>query len=199
MPTIETPAASPDTIFIGAHYDKADRGCGAVDNWTGIVLVAHMYKTLARAPLRKSLMFVAFGNEERGLVGSRAMLDRISDADRKRSCAMVNLDSFDRSAPQVLDNASNPKLAAMVGELAVRMNVPFSHAGLRLSDSDSTSFNRVGIPAVTLHGMSHDFRSVLHTDRDQASIVDPDSLNLGYRLALGVVAEIDNAPCDAFR
>ena len=52
---------------------------------------------------------------------------------------------------------------------------------------------------MTLHGLSRDYLSILHTARDQTSIVDPDSVYLGYRLALGVVAEANNASGDAFR
>jgi hypothetical protein len=53
--------------------------------------------------------------------------------------------------------------------------------------------------AVTLQGLSDDYLSILHTARDETSIVDPDSVYLGYRLALGVVADVNNASCDAFR
>jgi acetylornithine deacetylase/succinyl-diaminopimelate desuccinylase-like protein len=35
---------SEEKIIVGAHYDKVDLGCGAIDNWTGIVAVAHVYK-----------------------------------------------------------------------------------------------------------------------------------------------------------
>jgi len=36
---------SDETIVIGAHYDFEERGCGAVDNWTGIVTIARLYRT----------------------------------------------------------------------------------------------------------------------------------------------------------
>src|SRR5712691_1431755 len=61
-------------IVVGAHYDKTNNGCGALDNWTGIVAMAHIYRSLKRAPIQKTVLFVAFGDEERGLVGSRAMV-----------------------------------------------------------------------------------------------------------------------------
>jgi hypothetical protein len=37
---------SAETIVIGAHYDLAELGCGAVDNWTGIVAIAHVYRSI---------------------------------------------------------------------------------------------------------------------------------------------------------
>src|SRR5436190_23903483 len=36
---------SDEKIIVGAHYDKVEDGCGAIDNWTGIVTIAHLYKT----------------------------------------------------------------------------------------------------------------------------------------------------------
>src|SRR3954464_15915347 len=39
--------AGQDLIVIGAHYDFIKAGCGAVDNWTGIVMLAHMYRTIS--------------------------------------------------------------------------------------------------------------------------------------------------------
>lgn len=61
------------TIIVGAHYDKAPDGCGAIDNWTGIVALAHIYRSLKDVPLQKTLVFVAFGKEEQGLLGSKSM------------------------------------------------------------------------------------------------------------------------------
>ncbi|HYE72449.1 MAG TPA: M28 family peptidase, partial [Blastocatellia bacterium] len=48
---IRKPGASSETIIIGAHYDKVSAGCGAIDNWTGIVSIAHLYRTVKDLPL----------------------------------------------------------------------------------------------------------------------------------------------------
>jgi len=68
---------SQETIIVGAHYDKVPDGCGAIDNWSGIVALAHIYRSLKDVPLEKTLIFAAFGKEEKGLHGSRAMVKRI--------------------------------------------------------------------------------------------------------------------------
>jgi acetylornithine deacetylase/succinyl-diaminopimelate desuccinylase-like protein len=86
---------SEETIVVGAHYDKTIDGCGAVDNWTGIVALAHIYRSLKNVSLQKSVIFVAFGKEEQGLLGSKAMVRRIKDEELARYCAMVNIDSLD--------------------------------------------------------------------------------------------------------
>src|SRR5262245_60992473 len=53
---IRKPAAEASTekIVIGAHYDKTDNGCGAVDNWTGVVAIAHIYRNLKDVPTKKN-------------------------------------------------------------------------------------------------------------------------------------------------
>ena len=196
---VRKPGASPETIVVGAHYDKTQLGCGAVDNWTGIVAMAHLYSTLRHVTPAKSLLFVAFDDEELGLVGSNAMVRSIPKEERAQYCAMVNLDSFGLATPQVLDNVSSKKLRNLAAELAESMSMPFDHARVEQAGADSTSFLRRGIPAVTLHGLSADWPSIIHTDGDQPSIVNPTSVYLGYRLALAVVARLDTMSCDAFR
>jgi Iap family predicted aminopeptidase len=195
----DTSGTASETIVVGAHYDKTELGCGAVDNWTGIVAMAHLYSTMRRVTTEKSLLFVAFDDEELGLIGSHAMVRDIPKRERARYCAMINLDSFGLSTPQVLDNASNRRLRDLAAELALEMDVPFDHARVEVANADSSSFLRKKIPAVTLHGLSSDWYEILHTERDQPSMVNPTSVYLGYRLALALLAKLDGEPCDAYR
>jgi Iap family predicted aminopeptidase len=191
--------SSAETIVLGAHYDKTELGCGAVDNWTGIVAMAHVYSTLRDVATAKSLLFVAFDDEELGLVGSNAMVRSIPKAERARHCAMINLDSLGLATPQVLDNVSSKRLRKLAAELAATMDIPFDHARIEIAGADSTSFLRRGIPAVTIHGLSADWPSILHTGEDQPSRVNPTSVYLGYRLALALVTSVDAMACDALR
>ena len=193
------PGASTDKIVIGAHYDKTSLGCGAVDNWTGQVAISHLYQTLRDVPLEKTLVFVAFGREEKGLVGSKAMTRAIADGQVAEYCAMVNIDSLGLGPPQVADNMSSKALAAFTGEMAKAMEIPFAHAGIGRANSDSSSFVARKIPAVTIHGLDDAWARILHSGRDQASKVNAANVYLGYRLALGMVARLDRAACDAYR
>src|SRR5688572_5447914 len=92
--------STPEVIVIGAHYDKVSHGCGAIDNWTGVVAIAHLYRTIKDQPLKKSVLFVGFGREEDGLVGSKEMVRAIGKEGRARYCAMVNIDSLGLGVPQ---------------------------------------------------------------------------------------------------
>ncbi|MCI0488023.1 MAG: M28 family metallopeptidase [Blastocatellia bacterium] len=191
--------ASEEKIVIGAHYDKVSQGCGAVDNWTGIVALTHLYRTLKGVPLKRTVLFVAFGREEDGLFGSGAMVKAIGKDQIPLYCAMVNVDSLGLAAPQVADNMSSKKLLELAAELAEEMKMPFAHASIPEGTSDSVSFMAKKIPALTIHGLSNYWNKILHSKNDQPSKVIPYSVYLGYRLALALVSRIDRAACDAYR
>ena len=191
--------ASPEKIVIGAHYDKTSEGCGAIDNWTGQVALTHLYRTLKDIPLNKTLVFVAFGREEKGLVGSRAMTKGIDKEQAAGYCAMINIDSLGLGPPQVADNMSSKALATFTGVLAREMEIPFAHASIGRANSDSSAFVEKKIPAVTIHGLNNSWSRILHSSRDQASKINAASVYLGYRLALGMVVRLDQAACDAYR
>ncbi|MGH9842078.1 MAG: M28 family metallopeptidase [Blastocatellia bacterium] len=190
---------SNEKIVIGAHYDKAGDGCGAVDNWTGIVAIANIYRTLKDAPTKKTLIFVAFGREEEGLIGSGEIVRQIKKEQVGEYCAMINIDSLGLAAPQVADNMSVKTLEALAAEIAKEMQIPYSHGQITGGNSDSSSFNKKKIPAVTIVGMSSDWPRILHTRNDQVARINFTSVYLGYRLAAAMVARIDSADCQAFR
>jgi Zn-dependent M28 family amino/carboxypeptidase len=196
---VTVPGISSETIVIGAHYDFEDSGCGAIDNWTGIVALAHLYSTVRQYQPDKSILFVAFGKEENGLIGSRAMTNAIPKEQLSQYCAMINIDSFGLSTPFALDGSSSRKLTALAADLAKEMKLPFANVRIPNADSDSSSFVARDIPAVTLSGLSSNWMSILHTSSDQVKEVNPLSVYLGYRLSLAMWHRIEQAPCNAYR
>jgi len=190
---------STEKIVVGAHYDKTPNGCGAIDNWTGVVTVAHIYRAVKDLPLKKNIVFVAFGQEEKGLLGSSAMAGAIKKEEVAEYCAMINIDSLGLGRPQVADNMSTKKLIDLTESLAEQMKAPFEHGQLAGGDSDSTSFKRKMIPALTIHALISGWPKILHSNNDQPSKVDHDSVYLGYRLALSLLIRIDEAECQSFR
>ena len=190
---------SSEKIVIGAHYDKVSDGCGALDNWTGVVALSHLYRTLNDIPLKKTLVIVAFGKEEKGLIGSRAMTNAIGKDQAAEYCAMINIDSLGLGPPQVADNMSSKKLGQFTEDLAKEIKVPFGRASIPGADSDSSSFIDKKIPAVTIHAMNNDWPKLLHSGNDQASKVNPVSVYLAYRLVLAMLVRLDQSPCAAYK
>lgn len=190
---------SNETVIVGAHYDKVSDGCGAIDNWTGIVIIANLYRTIKDFDTQKTYKFVAFGKEEKGLIGSSAMVKTIASEERKNYCAMINPDSFGFGYPQVLENLSSPKLTDLAKELAKELEMPFSTASLSLASADSVPFMRNDIPSITFHGLSNDFQSYLHTSKDKLKNVNTNSVFIGYQFLLRYLMKIDSSPCNSYR
>lgn len=188
-----------ETVVVGAHYDKVTDGCGAIDNWTGIVMLANLYRTMKDFQTEKTYKFVAFGKEEQGLLGSNEMARGIPKEKRASYCAMVNFDSFGFTYPQALGNISDKLLIDLAKEVSDEMKVPFAKGAIEGASSDSQSFRDNKIPAITLHGMDNRWQEFMHSTKDKVENVNSQSVYIGYRHALVFLSKIDNKPCDAFR
>ncbi len=78
-----------EVIILGAHYDhigiiqpqKGDSiANGANDDASGTAVVLELAKTLATKDTKRSLLFVLFSAEEKGLIGSRHLAKRLKKA-----------------------------------------------------------------------------------------------------------------------
>ena len=64
------PGQSPGQIIVGAHYDHRLEGKGVADNWSGASLLPSLYESMKDRPMRHTILFIGFGEEEKGLIGS---------------------------------------------------------------------------------------------------------------------------------
>ncbi|MEZ5347139.1 MAG: M20/M25/M40 family metallo-hydrolase [Pyrinomonadaceae bacterium] len=188
-----------EIIVVGAHYDKTRRGCGAIDNWSGIVVIANLYKTIRNITTEKTIKFAAFGKEENGLVGSKAMAGAIPKSNRERYCAMVNFDSFGLAYPQIMRDISDQKLIDLAEKTAKNMDFPFRTKPVKEGSSDSASFQAKNIPALGIHGLNDTWRHYLHTPLDQVKNVNNASVYSAYLLSISLLKAIDAEDCGAFR
>lgn len=196
---VRLPGKSAETIVIGAHYDRTETGCGVTDNWTGVAIIVHIYRSLRTLETEKSYVFAAFDREEEGLKGSREMLKNMHQADRANVCSMVNFDSFGQGYPMTLRNASSPKLVRFAEDFAKGSNIKFTAITIEGASSDSASFIEKKIPAITLSGLSNNWQAILHSVSDQVEKVNMGSVYLGYRFGLVFVSKLDALPCGQFR
>lgn len=191
--------AADETIIIGAHYDKVSLGCGVVDNWTGVAILAHVYKTIRTLDTQKSYIFAAFDREEEGLRGSRHMVKAMDKPAIEKTCAMVNFDSFGQALPMSLRSASSPKMLKLAGEMADESKFKFIAVDIAGASSDSAAFREKRIPAITLSGIAGDWQQILHSTADQIGKVNIESVYIGYRFGLGYISKLDSSPCGHFR
>jgi Zn-dependent M28 family amino/carboxypeptidase len=190
---------SEEIVVVGAHLDKVSDGCGIIDNWSGIVILAHLIRTLSSIETQKTYIFAAFDREEEGLKGSAAMAKAIPKEARAGYCSMVNLDSFGLGYPVVLDNASSSKMTKFAKELGAELKVSVTPLNIPGANSDSSSFNDKDIPAITLSALSAKWPQYLHSPNDKLESVIPGSVRVGYHFAREYIARIDAGACNMFR
>ncbi|MDJ0522770.1 MAG: M28 family peptidase [Planctomycetota bacterium] len=161
------PAVSNEVVVLGAHYDHVGLGYfgstggpsaagkihnGADDNGSGTVTLLELAEWFARGENRprRSLLFIAFTGEERGLLGSRHYVNNptIPIAD---TVAMLNMDMVGRSKDGRMQ-MGGVGTAKGLKDLVARANE--AH-GLKITwdpqgtaPTDSTSFFRKGLPVL---------------------------------------------------
>lgn len=190
---------SDETIVVGGHYDKTTLGCGVIDNWSGVVLIANLYKHFKTQDNQKTLKFVAFGKEEKGLIGSKAMVKTISESDKNKYCAMVNLDSFGFTNIWSLESTSDKKLIDLAANVATKRNSEFAVINFKGASSDSKPFKQAGIPAITLSGLNTNWRDYLHQDKDRIEHINFDKIYENFEFSIDFIKAIDAQNCNSFR
>ena len=174
------PERMRETVVIGAHYDHLGHGGegslapestevhnGADDNASGTAAVIEAARALAAGPpLERSVLFIAFTGEEKGLWGS-AHFVREPTVELERAVAMLNLDMVGRVVDDqltILGFGTAAEWDEIVDMAAGEMSDPLSIAKSPdgFGPSDHSSFYGEGIPV--LH-----FLSNLHEDYHRPS------------------------------
>jgi len=177
-------------VIVGAHYDNYRRGQGADDNASGVGVMLEVAERIAHFKTDYDLVFVAFGAEERGLIGSDYFVDHMSQADKDRAIVMVNFDSLIFGDKLYIHAGFNEKTWARdemlrlirLRKLPIEMQPglnPAYPAGLTPDGfSDYTAFNQAGIPIVAFEStnweigdldgyeQTEDYGSFWHTIHD---------------------------------
>lgn len=200
LPGRDASAAAPgETVVLGAHYDHLGYGGpasaapgehaihhGADDNASGTALLLEVARILARhGPLPRTVLFVAFSGEERGLLGSAHYVAHPS-VPLADTVAMVNLDMvgrLDGNKIVVHGTGTGTGLEAIVDRLtgARRFEVAKEPGGF--GPSDHSSFYARKIPVLHVFTGSH---ADYHRPTDTAEKINYDGM---VRIA-GLVADI---------
>jgi Zn-dependent M28 family amino/carboxypeptidase len=174
-------------LFVGAHLDTVPQAPGAEDNASGIGVVLEVARLAAAAPTRLPVVFVAFGAEEprgsgdsRHHYGSRAMVARMSAAERKALRGMVALDrvGVGQQVPVCDGGLGSASVARSVRRDAHAIGVPTSNCGVNRS-SDHWSFELAGLPGARIGGTTY---AQYHSARDLPPVVDVAQLGRSGRV-----------------
>lgn len=161
------PALATEAVVIGAHYDHLGRVDGVVhpgadDNASGTAVVLGLARSFAAAGgTSRTLVFVLFGAEELGLLGSGHYV-REPAVPLTRTVAMLNFDMVGRMQGTRLNVGgadSGSGLRALVSDAAQQEGVALDLHGTPYGPSDHSRFYDAGLPALFLstggHGDHH--------------------------------------------
>lgn len=194
------PEISREVIVIGAHYDHLGLGefaslgetqgkeihNGADDNASGTSGLLEVARVLAkrRTELKRSVVFVAFGAEEEGLIGSKFYVNHPLFP-LEKTVAMLNMDMIGRMKNSRLiigGSGSSPLWKDLLQHIneSAEIELKFQEDGY--GPSDHSSFYGKNIPVLF-------FFTGVHTDYHRPSD-DWEKINIeGEARALGLIAE----------
>ena len=220
------PTLKEEFVVIGGHFDhlgttgtsniagKDTIYNGADDNASGTAGVLELAEAFAKAPNapRRSMLFIGFSGEERGLLGSRALVKQ-GPMDSSKVAFMLNLDMIGRNDGNPVefvggDRASD--LLDIVKAAATRVGVPIAFverdesasdkaraprllfkAGLYAANSDHHAFFLKEVPsAFFFTGLHDDY----HGLADHADKLDYPRMESIVKVGYGLAEDVANAP-----
>jgi Zn-dependent M28 family amino/carboxypeptidase len=174
-----------DVVLITAHLDSinlagpTEPAPGADDNASGSAGVLALARALAGPATALDLRMILFGGEEEGLFGSLLYVAALSDAERQRIRAVLNMDMIGgRNTPEpgvLLEGAAVSE--DMLDALA-RAAATYTGLAVEVSrtpyNSDHVPFIDAGISAVLTIEAADGTNTRPHTADDVVAAVDPD-------------------------
>lgn len=179
------PDLKNDFIVVGAHYDHLGYGGrgsnsrspdtiaihpGADDNASGVAVMLDLAKKLQanKSKLKKSVVFVAFGAEELGIIGSKEFL-KATLIDPLKIKTMINIDMVGRLNDEQRLQIGGTGTALEFSEYIDNANKKFEFFIQKNPDgygpSDHSSFYSEKIPVLFLSTGAHeDYHTVFDTE-----------------------------------
>jgi hypothetical protein len=183
------PALKDEFVVIGAHYDHLGMGGpgsgsraidtvavhnGADDNASGVAGLLELAQYFADRKNRpeRSLLFIAFGAEEMGLIGSKYFVENPL-IDLSKIMAMINLDMIgrlkDHRTLSVGGTGTSSRSEAILDDLAKASTLKMQYSKEGYGPSDHASFYGKDIPVFFITTGAHDD---YHTPRDRAELIN---------------------------
>lgn len=194
------PVLRDEVIVIGAHYDhlglggpnslaprEGDIHPGADDNASGTAGLLELARRLAAAPSRpkRSLLFIAFSAEEKGLLGSAYFVDHPTTRN-KRLVAMLNMDMIGRLRDNrltVQGVGTSSVWRPLLADANTRHGLSLALGESGFGPSDHASFYKRNIPVLF-------FLTGSHPDYHRPSDT-PDKINYaGERQVLALIGDV---------
>jgi putative aminopeptidase FrvX len=191
------PGTSDQTIVVGAHFDHVAAGDGVVDNWSGAALLPSLYEAVKGVPRRHTYIFIGFTDEERGEVGSRFYVKRLTPEEVAAIKAMVCLDTLGLGMTNVWAHRSDKQLTDVLAYTAQTLHIPLQAVNVdEVGSTDSQQFVARKIPSITIHTLTQQTwnEHILHGLKDRISAVRMDDYYQTYHLVSVYLVLLDLVP-----
>jgi hypothetical protein len=193
----EIPGRDPSAgvVLVAGHLDSWDLGTGALDDATGVAIVAAAAKRIMQAgqPLR-TIRVVWFGAEEVGLFGGRDYLARHG----KEKHAVIAESDFGADRIWRFDSRVAPTGQAAIDRIA-RALAPLGVVKGptdRASGSDIGPLSASGVPTIQLQQDGTRYFDIHHTPDDTLDKVDPEQLRQNVAAWTAMLAVAANDPVE---
>ena len=193
------PERASEAVVIGAHYDHLGRVDGVVypgadDNASGSATVLALARAFAAAGgTSRALVFVLFGGEELGLLGSRHYV-REPAVPLGRTVAMVNFDMVGRMQNRrfaVGGADSGSGLRDLLTAAAQGSSAALEVKSTPHDSSDHSRFYEAGVPVLFFTTGGH---SDFHKPTDTADKIDAAAMAEVARVAIGAIERLAGEP-----
>jgi hypothetical protein len=173
-----------DTVIVGAHYDRVSSAQRPLDNWSGASILPALYQSL-----RNSFVFVAFADNGSNPVGAEFFVHQLSNAQRDRADAMVNVDALGLSPTKVWTAHSDKELVHSLIIMVYALKLSASQIDIAaIGNTDSDPFAARHIPQITIHSLTQQNVATGATTQFR-----PNNYYDTYRLLCGYLAYLDQS------
>ena len=200
------PADHPGFVLVCAHYDSLSEtpsisAPGSDDNASGLAVLLEVAELLRTPPLRRGLLFAAFGGEEQGLFGSTTCAE-VAAAEQWDIDVVINLDMVafqDPGRPNLVrveydqgnHHPGNDAAAKAFGLLMAQVAADYTNLAIEHTDiwnSDYMPFEAKGYACIGAYEGGENPH--YHKTTDTAATVNLDHLAEVAKMVLATVYSI---------
>ena len=176
-----------EILTLTAHYDSVPEGPGAYDNMAGAAIIMEVCRYLKEHQPRRTVEFVWFGAEEKGLLGSRHYI-KMHERELEKHRFNMNVDLAGQLVGgNVIGVTADPSVCSMLTYLAAETGIGMTTKN-QIWGSDSNTFAWKGIPAMTLNRDGFG----MHTHYDTVDLLSAWSLERSARLLAHIAENLGN-------
>lgn len=192
-------------IIVSSHFDTVAGSPGADDDGSGVVVGLAVAAAMARCQPEKTVRFIAFDQEENGMIGSRAYVGSLQAADQiQRIAGMIQVEmvGYDQNEDGFINR--NDCGRANSRFIADALSATVSNEGLGLTAieacagrSDHVPFWDINIPATTISqhffGENQDRNRCYHRSCDVVANLNFDFMNRIARMVAKTTIALSDA------